>query len=154
MFLWQARLMPVLKGYKVSSRSENEIQKTSLFDCTTRWRNKRSNKFLSIFKSREHTKQQALIVWSFKNSLHYQRQNLQKHFPKLIETSFLISYYLRAENLYKNWVFLCKKRLYKKDASFGIYRLLQVLTDIGHWHFLHAGILTLAASRTVSFCGR
>jgi len=36
MFLRQARLMPALKGYKVSSRSENEIQKTSLFDCTTR----------------------------------------------------------------------------------------------------------------------
>jgi len=51
------------------------------------------------------------LVWSFKNRLHYQRQNLQKHFPKLIETSFLISYYLRAENLYKNWVFLCKKKI-------------------------------------------
>jgi hypothetical protein len=37
------------------------------------------------------------------------------HFLKLIEISFLI--YLRAERLYKNWVFLSKK-IYKKRCKF------------------------------------
>jgi hypothetical protein len=106
----------------VSSRSENEIRKHHYLIVPQDEEIKAATNFSGFLRAgntpnNKHSKFGLSRIASIIN-----RQNLQKHFPKLIETSFLISYYLRAESLYKSWVFLCKKIIYIKKMQVLEYR--------------------------------
>jgi hypothetical protein len=109
--------MPALRGYNVSSRSENEIGKHHYLIVPQDEEINVATNFSRFLRAGNTPNNKHSYFGLSRIASTINSQNLQKHFPKLIETSFLISYYLRTKRLYKNWLFLCQKKNYRKKTQ-------------------------------------
>jgi hypothetical protein len=75
--------MPALRGYNVSSRSENEIGKHHYLIVPQDEEINVATNFSGFLRAGNTPNNKALILWSFKNSLHYQQSKSAKTFSQI-----------------------------------------------------------------------